>query len=105
MLLVHHVAAHHPAVVIDDDGTVLTFADGTDDALRHTHRIVGIAEFEEQLLLLVVGHDALVGDSAPEVLMTVYEDHRGDGLDTHPGEILLHVALEGLCLRMIDTVT
>ena len=54
--------------------------------------------------MLIVTHDTLVGDSAPEVLVTVDVDDAGDGLDTHTGEGLLHFALEGLRLRVIDAV-
>ena len=71
MLLVHHIAADHTSVIIDDDGAVATLADRADYALRHTARIVGIAELIKQLLLLVVADYALVGDSSPEILMLV----------------------------------
>ena len=104
VLLVHHVAAGQFTVVIHDDGTVATLADRGDHTLWHALLVVGIAELEEQLLLLVVADDALVGNGAPEVLMLVDEDHRGDGLDTHACKGLLHIALEGLRLGVVDTI-
>ena len=105
MLLVHHVAADDTSVIIDDECTVLTLADGADDTLRYTLRVVGIAELIEQLLLHVIAYHTLVRDRSPEVLVSVDIDDAGDGLDTHPGEYLFHVALEALCLRMVDTIT
>ena len=106
VLLVHHVAAHHATVVIDDQRTVAALADRADGTLRYayTFRIVGIGELIEQLLLHVVADDALVGDGAPHVLVLVDVNNLGDALDTHAGKGLLHVALERLGLRVIDAV-
>ena len=104
MLLMHDVAAYYASVVIDDDGAVATFADRAYHSLRHAVRIVGIAELEEQLLLLVVADDTLVRNGAPEVLVLVDIDHTRNRLDTHACKGLLHVALESLCLVVIDTV-
>ena len=36
--------------------------------------------------------------------MLVDINDAGDGLDTHARESLFHVALKGLCLRMVDAV-
>ena len=47
VLLVHHVAAYETAVVVDDDGPVLAFADGADVTLRNAVGIVRIAKFIE----------------------------------------------------------
>ena len=104
MLLVHHIAADHTPVVIDDDGAVATLADRAYHALRHTARIVGIAELIKQLLLLVVADYALVGNSSPEILMLVDVDDSWDCLNTHTRKGLLHVALKRLCLRVIDAI-
>ena len=104
MLLVHHIATYEFSVIIHDDGSVSALTDRTDHTLRNSLCVVGIAELIEQLLLLVVAHDTLVGNRAPEVLMTVDIDDAGDGLDTHACKRLLHVALEGLRLRVIDAV-
>ena len=67
-------------------------------------RIVGIAELEEQLLLLVVADDTLVRNGAPEVLVLVDIDHTRNRLNTHACKSLLHVAFESLCLVVIDAV-
>ena len=104
MLLVHHVAAYHTTIVIYDDGSILTLADGTDDSLWHTVRIVGITELIRCLLLHIETDDTLVGDGAPEVLVLIHIDDTWDCLNTHAGKILLHVALKTFCLRMIDAV-
>ena len=56
------------------------------------------------MLLHVVTHHAFVGDGTPQVLVAVDIDDARDGLDTHSGKDLLHVALKALCLWMIDTV-
>ena len=101
--LVHDVAAYQSAIVIDHDGTVATLADGADGSLRNTVCVVGVSELVQQLLLHVIGHDALVGNGCPQVLVAVNIDNVRLTLDTHASEHLLHVALEGLCLRMIDT--
>ena len=66
--------------------------------------IIGITELIEQLLLLVIADDTLVGDGTPEILVTVDVDDARDGLDTHPGEGLFHVTLETLSLRMVYTI-
>ena len=105
MLLVHDVAADNPTVIIHDEGTVLTLADGADGSLRNTMCIVGIAKLIEQLLLHVIAHHTFVGDGPPKVLVAVDIDDAGDGLDTHSGKYLFHVALETLCLWMIDTIS
>ena len=104
MLLVHHIAAHQFTVVIYDNCSVSALTDRADHTLRDALCVVRIAKLIEQLLLLVVAHHALVGDGAPEVLMTVDIHDARDGLDTHSGERLLHVALEGLRLRVIDAI-
>ena len=66
--------------------------------------IVGITELVGGLLLHVETDHALVGNGTPEVLVAVHIDDARNGLDTHAGEILLHVALKTLCLRMVDAV-
>ena len=104
MLLMHYVTAYQATVVVDNYCTVDTLADAGYHTLWHTTVIIGIAKLIKQLLLLVVAHHALVGDGTPEVFMTVDIYHRWDGLDTHARKGLLHVAFEGLCLRMVDTV-
>ena len=105
MLLVHHVTAHHSSIIIDNHGTILTFTDRTDNTLRYAHRIVGVAEFEKELLLLIVGYYSLIGNGTPKILMTVDKDNAWDGFNTHPCEVLLHVALKGFSLWMVHTVT
>ena len=105
LLLVHHVAAYKTSVVINDDGTVLTLTDGAYQTLRHAMCVVSVTELIGCLLLHVEADHALVGAGAPEVLVAVDIHDAWNGLDTHPGKILLHVALETLCLWMIDAIT
>ena len=104
MLLMHHVTTYKASVIIDDDGTVLTLTDRAYQSLRYAVSVVSIAELIRGLLLHVKTDDSLVGNGSPEVLVTIHINDAWDGLDTHSGEILLHVALETLCLRMIDAV-
>ena len=40
VLLVHHVAADDSSVIIDNQCTILTFADGTDGTLWHTSYVI-----------------------------------------------------------------
>ena len=104
VLLVHDVAAGDASVFVDDECSVTTLADRADVTLRYTAGIVGIAKLKEGLLLHVVTEHTLVGDGSPYVLVLVNVNDGGDGLDTHPGEGLLHVAFERLALRVIDAV-
>ena len=104
VLLVHDVAAYNPSVIIDQDGTVRAFADGADGSLWNALRGVGVAELVEQLLLHVVGHNTLVGNRCPQVLMAVDIHDVGFALNVHAAEHLLHVAFEILRLRVIDTI-
>ena len=61
MLLVHDVAADNTTVIIDNQCTIATLADRGDNTLGHAMGIIGIGKFKEQLLLHVIGHNALVG--------------------------------------------
>ena len=100
----HDVKADNAAVVVDNEGTVLTLADGADVALRYAVVVVGITEFVEQLLLHVVTHHTLVGDGAPHVLVLVDVNNGRNSLNAHASEGLLHVTFKSLCLRMVDAV-
>ena len=104
LLLVHDVTANNHSVFIDEDGTIATFANGADIALRNTMSIIGIAELIAGLLLHVISHNALVGNGSPHIFMTIDIYNVRNSLDTHTTEGLLHVALEVLRLRMIDTI-
>ena len=106
MLLVHDVAADNASVSIHDDSTVPALADRAYLTLRDACHVTGIAELIVLLLLHVIGHDTLAGHQHPEVLVLVDIHPRRDvALDAHLTESLLHVALEGLCLRMVDAET
>ena len=96
LLLVHDVTANNHSVFIDEDGTIATFANGADIALRNTMSIIGIAELIAGLLLHVISYHALVGNGGPYILMTIDIHNVRNSLDTHTTEGLLHVALEVL---------
>ena len=94
VLLVHDIAASNTPVVVDNQRTVATFADGADVALRYAVSIVGVGKLIKQLLLHVVADDALVGDGTPDVLVLVDIDDVGNIFYTHAGERLLHLPFE-----------
>ena len=104
MLLMHHVAAAHSAVFVNKDGTVATLANRADNTLWHTLGIVRITELIVLLLLLVVAHHSLVRNGTPDILMLIHVDDTWDSLDTHAGEVLLHITFEALRLGMVDTI-
>ena len=104
VLLVHHVAAGYAAVLVDYQRAVAALRNAAHRALRHADGVVRIAELVEQLLLHVVADDALVRYVAPQVVVLVNVDDGRHAVDTHSREHLPHVALEALCLRMIQTV-
>ena len=104
MLLWHHLAAHHSAIVIDQDGSVLTFAYRTDVALGNTVGVVGIAKLIVQLLLCVIADGTSSRDISPHILVTVHIDNSGYVFHAYLRECQSHVALKTLCLRVIDAV-
>ena len=105
MLLVHNITAHQSPVFVNQYGTVATLTDRNDVALRNTYGIVGISKLVVGLLLLVVSHNTFVGYRGPEVLVAVHIHHVGLSFNAHAGVHLLHVALEVLCLRVVDAET
>ena len=104
MLLMHDVAAYDATILIDDEGTVPAFADGTYGTLRNAVSIVGIAELIAGLLLHVIGYDTLVGNGCPYILVLVDIDYVWLSLNAHAGIDRFHVTLKILRLWMIDAV-
>ena len=106
VLLVRDITTHDAAVSVHQQRSVATLAQRAYLTRRHTACIGTIAEFVVLLLLHVIGHHALAGHHSPQVLMLVDINQRRDiAINTHLGIDLLHVALEALCLRVIDADT
>ena len=102
MLLTHDIAAYDATVFIDYQRTVATLANGGYIALWHTMGVVSISELIEQLLLHVVGYNTFIGNSCPEVLVSVDVYDVWCSFYTHATVDLLHVALKVLALWVVD---
>ena len=95
-LLVHNVTTGKRSVLVDNEGSVATLADGAYLAMGYALTAFHIAKLINELLLHVIGNNTLLRHIEPEILEFVEIDDGWRIADAHAGIDLMHVSLKGL---------